>query len=343
MLDPLVEQMQSLLRITPRADEQTAGRSRRFSDTDRPSSLGQFAGPAWPRSPAKSNKQEADWQPSEVYVYGACEDSMWMAPHFCSAEKCSILTVFETTELLESILQYLETPDVLVLRRTDRSWHDLVQRSLQLRLHFFTYAQWNRPAVDFQLLPLKLPGLKIERGDEVPRGQWIVISMTRAAALQIARDANDDRRVRARSIFEGLRGGLGRRRRSPDDTWPSVKPRATFTDPQEYDGLFVTQPPLLGMQAYHLDTIIGPSPAARQSDLPGDSDHLTAPQAKLSCEAGITLGFLAETALSLLSACEAGPSTAGEAKVAFTAIMSFTEPDLRRRTRSAKRTVVSLR
>jgi hypothetical protein len=64
--------------------------------------------------------------------------------------------------------------------------------------------------------------------------------------------------------------------------------------------------------------------------------------AKVSCEAGVTLGFLAETVQSIVASSDAGPSNIEEVRIVFKAIMSFTEPQQARRKRASTRSVVRL-
>ena len=347
VVDPLMEQMRSILRLGPRASDASQHRARRFSDADRPEN-GIF--PRTRTSMVRS-RDGTRWLPApdeQSLRYGqsrtdsATDDQESIATsdlqdHTCESAVCAVARVFETTELLELILSFLETKDVISLRRTSKQWNSTVCESPQLRLHFFTYGQWARPGSQFQLLPLSVPGLSIGLGDELHLGRWIKITFTPECAKRISRNADPTRRVRARSIFEGLRGGLGSRRRGSNDTWPATKPTPNTNSTLQYEDLLVTQPPLLGMQAFIVFTddeqekenFCDPDDESPPSEL--------LPCAKLSCDAGITLGFLAETAQSLLNSQPAGPSTATDARVAFKGIMSFcpaeTTPKRRTRTR----------
>jgi hypothetical protein len=342
-----MEQMRSILRLGPRASDASQHRARRFSDADRP----EHGSSATVRTSMVPSRDGTRWLPApdeQSLRYGQrmtdsrAEDEESTATsdlkdHNCTSAVCAVARVFETTELLELILSFLETKDIITLRRTSKQWSSTVCESPQLRLHFFTYGQWGRPGSQFQLLPLSIPGLAIELGDELHLGRWIKITFTPECAKRISRNADPTRRVRARSIFEGLRGGLGSRRRASNDMWPARKTTSTINSTLQYEDLLVTQPPLLGMQAFIVFT-----DEEQEKENSCDPDDESSPSellpcAKLSCDAGITLGFLAETAQSLLNSQPAGSSTATDARVAFKGIMSFcaagTTPKRRTRTR----------
>ena len=330
-VDPLNEQMNSLLRVANGQTNRPA-RERRFSDgapassaVDDSADVRSRDGTRWLPSPTEQSHRiglGSSSSPSKTQLL----IRKLLKRHACTAAVCAVLKVFDTTELLELILSYLDTKDVLDLRRTSCKWKATIETSPSLRLHFFTYPQWSRPPSDFQLLPLKLPGLSIVRGSPIDKGQWIRISMTPETARRIVPHPRPDRRVRSRSIFEGLRGGLGRSSKSEDDSWPKNKSTRTVTDASQYDELFVTQPPLLGMQAF----IILPNADLDDDNYRSDDDVADPefrPCAKLSCDAGITLGWLAETAQSLFNSQKSGPSNMDGARVVFKAIMSFTSPE----------------
>ena len=249
-------------------------------------------------------------------------------PHSCSSDTCSLAKVFETTELLELILGLLGTQDVLRLRGTSRRWNSTVISSPLLRLHFFTYPQWQRPASEYQLLPLTLPGLMIEAGDMIHLGQWISFTLTSEAARRICPEPKQ--RVRARSIYEGLRGGLGR---TSNDTWPASSSTKGHDGKSSYEELQIMQPPMLGMQAYVVDapSLTDPTPTEPTSlnldDLDLNESPSSAACAKISCDAGITLGFLADTAQTLLAPQPSGPSQTTEKAVLFKAIVSFCQSE----------------
>lgn len=343
-IDPLIEQMNSVLQLMPQLSRgRQPDRQRRSSDADIP-----LAGP---------NTTENDTVSTQRIAVGSRNGSRWLpgpdsqsrkvckgpsifkpgnpdtltateiTPHSCNGAQCAVIQTFETTELLELILAYLETDDVLRLRSTSRRWNYISKESPHLRLHFFGRPQYARPAADYALLPLALPGLTIERGDPLHLGQWIHVSLTRGAARRIALATKMRCRVRSRSVFEGIRGGLGRAESPQNLFWSRSAPVLGSSPTLHYSDLFVTQPPLLGMQAF----IISPeTPSASHSDVGDDgvSNSLnTGPTAcaKLSCDTGVTMGFLAKSAQSLLASAE-GARCGGEEDdrlVLFKAIMSF--------------------
>ncbi|KAI7152665.1 hypothetical protein KC349_g8857 [Hortaea werneckii] len=370
-VDPLLEQMSGLLRLThrPSTSSEVRQRPRRFSDADQlPSNLEPETlavrsrdGSRWLPKPAEQTeihgsrdragssllasrtKQDADFNNSS-------HPNETSNPHNCLSATCSLRQVFRTTELLELILSFIETKDILAQRLTSRQWASTIIASPQLRLHFFYYPQFTRPADEFILLPLSLPGLLIQQGEPLHLGRWIHISMTEAAAKTICpSDSTPKKRLRSRSFFEGLRGGLGARARSSSDQWPKADEHAvnpsTGTEgvnALQYKDLFVAQPPVVGMQAFiYTDSTSPPSSTAEE-----DADASTTKQpcacAKLSCDAGITLGFLAETAQSLLRSRQAEPAWSAAAKdvrVVFKAIVSFTKGESAPRKRGASRRI----
>ncbi|KAK5167023.1 uncharacterized protein LTR77_007752 [Saxophila tyrrhenica] len=347
-------------------------RARRFSDTDRPPAAASST--TSERPTAVLSRDGSRWLPApderlqRYRTNSSVTDQNTIDPapipmeqHSCTSPECAVTKVFETTELLELIMQHLQTSDVLVLRRTSRKWDATIHQSPQLRLHFFTYGQWSRPGSKYQLLPLKLPGLEIGDGNGIHLGRWITVSLTPEAARRIAPDARHNRRVRARSINEGLRGGLGSLAQKSGDSWPngsttaSDKTTSADAGTLQYEDLFVTQPPLMGMQAFlakppkaqsdeDKSTIEASMSGCRLDDL-DELEKLEEPErpsAKLSCESGMTLGFLAETAQSILSPSDPASSKVEEATIVFKAIMSFTEPQTISKKRSTTRSVVRL-
>lgn len=346
-IDPLMEQMRSTLQLGPRASDPSQNRARRFSDADRPetessstlhpSAIRSMDGSRWLPAPDEQSLRYGQRRQDSTAQDETPIATSNLEAHICDSTDCAAIRVFELPELLELVLSFLETKDILELRRTNRHWDATIHKSPQLRLHFFTYGQWARPGSQFQLVPLNIPGLSIELGDELHLGRWIVVTFTPECARRISANPNPTRRVRARSIFEGLRGGLGTRRRGSDDAWPATKSTPTVNSTLQYEDLFVTQPPVLGMQAFIVYT---DSDTNNQNAFESDDDSQpNGPPAcaKLSCDAGITLGFLAETAQSLINSQPAGPSNAGDVRVVFKTIMSFcaaeTVPKKRTRTR----------
>ncbi|RMY80319.1 hypothetical protein D0862_12789 [Hortaea werneckii] len=274
-------------------------------------------------------------------------------PHYCLSATCSLREVFQTTELLELILSFIETKDILAQRLTSKQWASTIIASPQLRLHFFYYPQFTRPADEFILLPLSLPGLLIQQGEPLHLGRWIHISMTEAAAKDIHPfDSTPKKRLRSRSFFEGLRGGLGAKPGSSSDQWPKADERAVNPTAGnsgivalQYKDLFVAQPPVVGMQAFIYTDSTSPSASSSSFSSEEADDSPTKPPcacAKLSCDAGITLGFLAETAQSLLRSRQAEPGSSAAAedvRVVYKAIVSFTKGESAPRKRGASRRI----
>ncbi|KAF2159238.1 hypothetical protein M409DRAFT_30244 [Zasmidium cellare ATCC 36951] len=304
-------------------------RERRLSDTDRvTSALRRLSISDNDRSPSNSERHTSAEQAKPA-------SSRPLKQHQCTSEECAALTLFDTTELLEIVLDFLDTDSVLHLRRTSRKWNDTVRGSPTLRLHTFVHPQWDRLAADFQLLDLKLSGFSVDPGDDLELGKWIHVSMSNAVARRICPDVSFGRRVRSRSIFEGMRGGLGRRRwKKSEDSWPAKAPTAEEQHGfLKYETLQVMQPPILGMQAYLIDPtpFAGPSQATQEPPEPVAC-------AKLHCDAGITLGFLAETTQSLLMDTK-NSSNPDSRTVLYKAIVSFTTPNSTTRRRGTARSV----
>ena len=350
---PLVNQMRSMLRLDPRTSDLTKSRGRRYSDGSRPSH-GVSSAQSGPIVVVSSDRTR--WLPtpdeqSQIHRPGE-RDSVGiqlddnnlplqpLVQHSCSSAVCAVKRVFETTELLELLLSSFDTQNVLALRRTSKHWDATIHQSPYLRLHFFTYGQWSRPGACYQLLPLSIPGLSIELGEAIHLGRWVEVSFTPEAARRISPDPKPNRRVRSRSIFEGLRGGLGSRSEGASDSWPGSKTTSTISSTLQYEDLLITQPPVLGMQAF----IILPNAAAVQDSASDQLSLEIEPRAcaKLWCDTGITLGFLAETAQSLIASQNSGPSNMEEATVVFKAIISFCSPNEAPKKRTNTRSVTRL-
>jgi hypothetical protein len=331
--DPLLEQMNSLHLFTPlQRPRQGQTLQRRSSDPDRRNSgqdlialhapittVRSSDGSRWlPAPKEQAHRYGGPWSTDCAIIATNVDSDAGLASieipqHKCDAPKCSVSQVFGTVELLEIILGFLRTKDVLAQRLTSVKWNVVVTDSPQLRLHFFAIPQFLRPGPDFLLLPLNVAGLSIELGESIHLGQWICVSMSREAARKILPNVPAGR-VRSRSIFEGLRGGLGSRAGSSDDKWPrgNTESKPTHDNALDYSLLFITQPPPVNVQAFIHQSGI--------SNDAKDDESYPAACAKLSCTAGITLGFLAEAALSLL------PSVTGAATtdtIVFKAILSF--------------------
>lgn len=336
--DPLSERMTSILRLSSRPSP-SQQRERRFSDADRPRPTSeQFDLPLNPvptmsKDFFRQQDGRADGTTSTL-PDSALRTSIRSPPlqqHNCTAAECAVIKVFHTMELIELIFSFLEYRDIHSLRNINRHCNYTVKESKQLRIQFFSSGQWRRPGAQFQLLPLSLPGVTIEAGEELHLGQWIEVSFTPEAARRISPWPNPTKRVRSRSIFEGLRGGLGNK--AQNDPWPASNSTSAIDETLQYEDLLISQPPTVGMHAF----VIGPrTTSTTAEDMSTESE--TPACAKLSSDTGITLGFLAETAHSFLARND-GPSEPEDVKVVFKAIMSFSEPDQTARKRTGKRTV----
>ncbi|KAI7220661.1 hypothetical protein KC333_g2205 [Hortaea werneckii] len=370
-VDPLLEQMSGLLRLThrPSTSSEVRQRLRRFSDADQlPSNLEPETlavrsrdGSRWLPKPAEQTEIHGSRNRagSSLLASGTKQDADFnnssnpnetSNPHNCLSATCSLTEVFRTTELLELILSFIETKDILAQRLTSKQWASTIIASPQLKLHFFYYPQFTRPADEFILLPLSLPGLLIQQGEPLHLGRWIHISMAEEAAKAICPfDSTPKKRLRSRSFFEGLRGGLGARAGSSNDQWPKTDEHAgnssagnTGIAALQYKDLFVAQPPVVGMQAFIYTDSTSPSSSSSSEEDADDSTKQPCACAKLSCDAGITLGFLAETAQSLLRSRQAEPASSAAAKdvrVVFKAIVSFTKGESAPRKRGASRRI----
>lgn len=252
-------------------------------------------------------------------------------PHECEQQICSMATVFETTELLEMILTFLEARDVVPLQRTCKKWTSLIRQSPQLRANLFIFPQWNRDPSDFQLLNLKIPGLQFDLGEPVDLGRWIQISMSVSAARSIV--GSTTRRPRSRSMSSFIRGGLGSRLQIASSSRAVTESAPALNWNLQQEKLLVLQPPIVGMQAFIQ------SQGDREDD---DDESIPCACAKLACDAGVTLGFLAETALSLLADGKTTDDPDASRTVIFKAIVSFCAPVVALRKRSLVRTVTSI-
>ncbi|KAK4549417.1 hypothetical protein LTR36_006414 [Oleoguttula mirabilis] len=354
LVDPLAEQMSSVLRLgsRPAAATREAQLVRRFSDTHRPSTATPGPQPApitvrsrdglrWLPAPAEQTRtvgsRGADTSEAEP------TSTVPLEPHACNAAICAVTKLFETTELLELTLSFLATKEILTLRRTSSNWNATIQQSPQLRLHMFYYPQFMWPADNFQLLPLSLPGLSVELGEPLPLGRWVEVTFTRDAARKISPDLPQRRPRRSRSIFEGLRGGLGPRAGPSTDLWPTLSgnPAETLNSTLQYEDLFITQPPVVAMQAFILPPAKSAGTRDGHSDDGFSDEEEPAARAKLSCDAGITLGFLAETAQSLLTSNKCAVGEDGRS-IVFKAIVSFCTSDSAPRKRSFARSVTRI-
>ncbi|KAH9827827.1 hypothetical protein Tdes44962_MAKER02761 [Teratosphaeria destructans] len=177
--------------------------------------------------------------------------------------------------------------------------------------------------------------------------------MTRDAALRLSSGRGPAiRRPRARSIFEGLRGGLGSHRAGPsNDPWPAAASQKKAPDniAIKHEDLYITQPPICAMQGflYPRSSLLD---SAHASGGVRDEEESSA-CAKLSCDTGITLGFLADSALSILPTPslssrltfkEMNERERGEEQIVFKAIMSFTDEHTKERRRGGNKEFILL-
>ena len=229
-----------------------------------------------------------------------------------------MVKALNTIEILEHVCTFLAPIHVLQLQLVTKKWRSLVVHSPQLSLHLFVEPQWSHPAINFQLLLLTIPGLKIKRGDPVHLGQWVEVRMTLAAAKQISATAKKVRNFSLRPV-----------------------PPMLLLRPKHAD-LFITQPPLKGMQAFLVDA----HDVTLETACPEDR-RIVAPMAhaKMSCDAGITLGFLADVTEWMFEKHEKliQVENLGNKVVVFKAIVSYcVQSDAAPRMRSAMRTVTEI-
>lgn len=241
-----------------------------------------------------------------------------------------------TVEILEHICASLPTRKVLSLQLVSRKWRSLIHDSPQLSLHFFVEPRWTFPSTKFQLLTLAIPGLEIKRGEPVHLGQWVEVRMTPEAAKTIMTTVEKIHNAGNATIPLHSQNSLIIRRSAV----PIVPPKSS-TRPN-HANLFITQPPLKGMHAFFVDA----HDATLETEASKDR-YITVPRphAKMSCDAGITLGFLAEVAEWMFEEREKLRQREDDgSKVAvFKAIVSHcVQSDAAPRMRSATRTVTEI-
>jgi hypothetical protein len=287
-------------------------------------------------------------RPSQPLPITPQEPQRHLHQHACQSPNCAVQESLSTPELLENTLSHLPTKDVLSLRRVSKTWHSLITTSPSLRLHLFLEPQWNRPALDFQLLPCTtIPDLQIVRGEPVHLGQWIEATMTPQAARSISRKIYSRPAARKINMFCGVSSRRPVEEEeveescSDGDQRRDLSSSSSSLSPQQIADLFLTQPPLVAVQASVVVAGRGASPAAvktspsdtataenpptlpRQEEEgeeetdPDPSSTTVAPSpplahSKLACDAGITLGFMAEAANFLLRDLELSVGSSGE-------------------------------
>jgi hypothetical protein len=278
-------------------------------------------------------------RPSEPLPTTPENPHQYIPQHTCSNPHCAAKEVLSTPELLELTLFHLPTTSILPLRHVSKTWHALITTtSPSLRLHLFLEPQWARPSTAFLLLPCTtVPGLQLVRGEKVHLGQWVEARMTPAAARSISRKIyrrplRSCKKKRIHLPDEFVDGG--------DDEDGGCASSSSSSDshlsPQQIPDLLLTQPPLVGVQASVVamggeeeDSIS----RDREASDPNEPKELA--RSKLACDAGITLGFMAEAANFLLRDLEllaSGGQGSGDKKgkqrekevvVVFRAIVSF--------------------
>lgn len=269
--------------------------------------------------------------------------------HQCTSPSCSALKVFGTPELLALVLTFLDTSDILISRRVNKTWARAVTDTPQLRMCLFLRPQWLRPPANYMLLDYGIPGLSIQKGDPVDKGQWIEITMNARAAREIVPWACS-RRTRRDSMALAL--SRMRSMSVTSNVYSSGAPEGVRTAQAlkvKYDELHIMQPPLLGIQAYMIDPD-GSDASSMGSSTGSDSDNddndpdasqTPAPCAKISCDAGINLEFVAEATLALLPERGGDPDD-DDRQIVFKAIVSFCEPAQSLRKRGTTRSVILL-
>ncbi|KAF2207912.1 hypothetical protein CERZMDRAFT_101935 [Cercospora zeae-maydis SCOH1-5] len=347
-MDALPGQLHGL-RLEPSSIVHLVTRERRFSDTDTGSAAAAAATPNLASHTRPRFTRQLEQHVHEANIAAATSTAsaapMPLHPHQCASppNDCAVAEVFSMPELLATVFGFLDTDDIMSMRRVNRTFCRTVLESPRLRTHLFMRPQWLRPPIDFLLLDVKIPGLTIERGDPVEMGQWVHVTIDANAARTIIPTGRANRRPRARSIYEGLRGGLG-----------SSSQRELLASSSGYEELHVAQPPLLGMQAFIIGTAPSEEPflprshadpsdvdANRSSETTEAEERSLSACAKMSCHSGITLDFIADTALTLIPERRLA-SKQEECKVLFKAIVSFCEPTQQSRKRGTARSIIRL-
>ncbi|KAM0708031.1 hypothetical protein Q7P35_004680 [Cladosporium inversicolor] len=246
-------------------------------------------------------------------------------------------------EILEHIFTFLPTREVLSLQLVSKKWRSLVNDSPQLSRHLFVEPRWSFPSTKFQLLHLPVPGLVIKRGEPAHLGQWVEVRMNLAAAKETSATL-EKITTTAGKIPGTLNGAFLRLSRPFNDDFQTRRSAVRFVPPilllrPNHADLFITQPPLKGMQAFLVDA------HGARLEAANPEDTVPTAHAKMSCDAGLTLGFLAEVAEWMFEKRKRslrGEDHEGQVAV-FKAIVSFcVQSDAAPRMRSATRTVTEI-
>lgn len=264
----------------------------------------------------------------------AAASSISLRVHQCDRVECAAQRVLATTELLEQILSYQTTHDVLELRRVARMWQQTVDESPYLRRHRFIRAQWRRHPSTFILLAMSAPGISIGLSGTSEAEQRVVVILTPETAAKIAPGYKTSRRRRSLSMFSAMRELRQRESDMGSQDGPRQPMSSSTTFITECDGLgpgtlFITQPPLTVMQAFVV-------PLNENID----EEIWSRPLARLSCDVGMRLWSLAETAQMLFEQHRTEPSS--PQRVVFRGALPGREPDLTPRKRSGVLNVVRL-
>jgi hypothetical protein len=268
------------------------------------------------------------------------ESTPFIPQHTCTNPNCALKRVLSTPDLLETTLTHLPTTSILLLRHVSKLWLSLITTSPSLRLHLFLQPQWRRPPTDFQLLPCTtIPGLQIARCEPVHLGQWIEATMTPQAARAISRKIYQRPRktCKAKRIWRSPSPGEEFVDGGDDDGGDGQRASSSsLLSPQQMADLLLTQPPLVGVQA-SVVVVDGDASISQAKDASGIKEKKQLAHSKLACDAGITLGFMAEAANFLLRDLELverggdgdpermvdGKKKKQEVVVVFRAIVSF--------------------
>lgn len=268
------------------------------------------------------------------------EKTQPLSPHTCDLPDCALVKILGTPEVLEHVLSFIATRHILPLRLVNKTWDSLITDSPRLRLHLFVEPRWQHPSTDFWLLSPPILGLEIRRGDAVHLGQWVEIRMNLAAA-QAIRSTSGDSTSRTKIRRSTLSANLCFI--SPE----SPRNPSALSSLLPYADLMITQPPLKGMQAFLIDAKdSSPGPCSSEAeDNHQQSSAIPVAHSKISCDAGITLGFVADVAREALQKRRfAGRVQYHQDKVVvFKAIVSYcVQSDAAPRKRSTTRAVTRI-